>query len=256
MIKKHFNSLHRINAKAVIIATFSAFSLLPFFGLSLHGSERLSESFTSPIGNVPPDWKMVAKGREVIAEIQEISDTNQTALLIQRPGKNPANALVYYEGPGTQQFGNFTASVTFSYDQQPSATSSSRGILLRAQVPQYERAEGYYIAVEPYNMERALSIFWNPISHVENELTLATSPIQDPLNPHTKYILEVSAKGHVIEASLWSTTPAGAKDQELASVMTDEAVHAGSGYFGLRSAHGNSGPVSSWFHSLHLQENE
>lgn len=221
---------------------------------------RLTESFAAPVGGVPENWRaaLVRKDtREAVVGIVALSGAEApAALLIEREGRLPESGALYYTGSeGQVKNGNLadlSATVTFRFNETVDGPNT-RGFILRSKRLSYARFEGYYVAVTPRGGSRSLAIFYNPQNHVENGVELASTPLASVLNPNTDYILSVSAKGPVIEATL---QPAGAAAgaKPLATVRTEEATQASSGYFGLRAAYSNSGPLRTWFRQLHLTD--
>ncbi len=220
-------------------------------------ASRMSETFSAPLHGLPEGWVAVKKGGEAIAAIHELTGTPGTnGLLLQRPGKDPASAALYLTGSQGDitegKLGDFTVSVTIRFESSPKSTSGYYGIVGRAAKRSYDKNKGYFVAFQPVGKSRTLSIFRDPLSHVENGEELASVPLGEELKPGTDYILQAHFKGPVIEATLWSTDAAGAKHDNLASVSTDAADTSAAGYFALRGAFGNSGPQGAYFRSLHI----
>lgn len=244
-----------------ITRTLPAALALLFLALPpVEGSSRLTESFTSPEGGVPAAWKAVDRGPASVVNIQHIPDIGATGLLIARAPNGVGSGALWYTGSdlGEQKgkIANLHATVTIRIDQPKKSTSSARGIVLRAKDTRYEKFQGYYIAFQSEGEKAGLGIYWNPTNHVENGEELAFSAFKKPLQNRTDYILQVSAKGEEIQASLWSVDTSGAKETSLAEVQITGANNTGAGYFGLRGSYGNSGPVNTWFRSLHLGSTE
>lgn len=221
---------------------------------------RLTESFAAPVGGVPENWRpaLVRKDtrQEVVGVVALSGADAPAALLIEREGRVPESGTLYYTGSeGAIKNGNIadlSATVRFRFNETVDGPNT-RGFVLRAKRLNYARFDGYYVAVTPRGGSRSLAIFYNPQNHVESGTELASTALANVLNPNTDYILSVSAKGPVIEATLQlAGAPAGA--EPLARVRTEEATQASSGYFGLRAAYSNSGPIRTWFRQLHLTD--
>lgn len=224
-------------------------------------ASRMSETFSAPQDGVPEGWVVAKRGEEAIAGIHELPGTNGTmGLLLQRPAKNPASAAVYFTGSQGDivegRLGDFTVSVTIRFESHSKASSGYYGIIGRATNRNYDKNKGYFVAFQPVGKTPSLGIFHNPLSHVENQEELASVPLSQELKPGVDYILQAQFKGPVIEATLWSTDSAGAKQETLGSVSTDAAVQLEPGYFALRGAFGNSGPQGGYFRSLHISTQE
>jgi hypothetical protein len=227
--------------------------------LSGQTEARFSESFQSPAGALPKGWHQVngpqASGEALIEEIPKAD--GQAGLVIRRPeGPLPGNSAVYYldaiGGGGDGRLRDFSGSVLIRYSQVPKAASSTRGVVLRAQSPDYANFRGYYLAIEPRGDHKGLGIYYNPPRHTDSGEPLAFTPLPSDLKLERDYLLKFSAKGPSIEGSLWTVDEAGAPLKEVVSVTTGEASEE-SGYFGFRGGYGNSGPVNTWYRSLNLE---
>lgn len=214
---------------------------------------RLTESFVHPVGGVPQGWSVVKAGEGAIAEIRETP--GGTGLLIERPGKTAENAAVFMTAPegelASAKIADLSATVLLQF--RGIKGSSSRGVVVRAQSDRYNRFGGYYIAVTGEGKDLGIGIYWNPTSHVENGQPLAFTPIQQKIQQNVDYRLQVSAEGSRIEAKLLTVDAKGGAGEVIASAAIDNAEHVKAGYFGLRGAYGNSGPIGTLFRSLHLQ---
>ncbi len=232
-------------------------ALLAFPLLSAVAAERYTESFGAPEGGLPAGWAASTTGGEPIAEVRALDGARVShALLIERPGPQATNATVYLTGeagaPSGGKIADFSLSVTFRIAESKPGNSSSRGVFFRASALSYNKSKGYYVAVHRNGAQRGVVIYRNPKSHTQNGDEIATASFSKNLEADTDYILQVSAKGATVEASVYKTNASGAKGEELGTARTDDATDIKPGYIGLRGAYGNSGPVGTWFHSFHL----
>ena len=223
-----------------------------------YAETRFTESFDTPAGGVPTGWvaemSNPPEGEAMIAEVSKASGL--MALLIRRPGAPHGSAAVYYagtpDGVSDGQLKNFSGSVLLRYQQHPKANSSTRGVVVRASALQYGKFDGYYIAIEPRGDEKGLRIYRNPKDHVDHGEQLAFDPLPSNMQMNVDYLLRFTVKDSVIEAVLSTVDDTGNPLKDVATVRIDSATPS-SGYFGLRGAYGNSGPVETWFRSLHLK---
>lgn len=251
IMKNHF---YRLTLGTLIAA--AALGL----GLNAEAQTRLTESFSAPVGGLPANWTPALLRKDNRAEgVQIVALPGQdalAALLIEREGRVAESGALYYTGSDGAivegKLSDLFASVTLRYSESVNGPNY-RGFMLRANRIDSRQPGGYYVAVAPRGKERELAIYHNPVSHVNQGELLARVPLKAALAPNTDYVLSVRAKGAVIEASL---RLAGADENAapIASVRTDAATQTQAGYFGLRGAYSNSGPIRTWFRQLHLTD--
>jgi len=226
--------------------------------LPLEASSRLSESFSTPADGLPANWKATARGPATATRIaiEEVPNAATPGLLIERTRDGAGSGAVWYTGPelGSPdgKIRDFQASVIFRVEQPPKSNSSTRGMAFRANRLAYDKYQGYYVAVQAWGDKRGLGIYFNPQSHVNDGTELAFTPLRESLKTGEDYLLQVKVAGSEMEAALWKVTREGTKERLLAETKTTDNQNLEPGYFGLRGGYGNTGPIKTWFRSLHL----
>lgn len=122
------------------------------------------------------------------------------------------------------------------------STKPWAGIILRAERRTLVKFEGYFIGLNPTSPNGALIISRSPTSHVDMGEILTTTPL--PFAVREEWlVLKFTAEGSKLAASLFHWNNGKPNFQSpIASVEINDAIIEG-GFFGFRSAFGNSGWV-------------
>jgi len=210
----------------------------------------LSESFTSPVGELPFGWTyVIGTNSNSSAAIGQ----NPNGLLFQRAASGGANSngVVFYTGSseniseGIIQ-GYFSAQISFTLSGVSLGDGSSQGIILGASQQNYD-ATGIYVGFFASGSNRGLGIWSNPTGNNNPGTQLDFSAFTANLARDTTYILELSVSGNVLSASIRTND---AIPQQIASVSASD-VNIAAGYFGIRTAYANTS-VATTFSDLTL----
>ncbi len=190
--------------------------------------EALRESFTAPLGEVPPGWEWfdASPKNHSAAPPQITVAEGAEGLKFERVSRAWDNSAIFYT---PRPFSDFTGSVVIR--RQGVTNAPCIGIALRAQRPAYS-FDGYYLVLRYTGKQRGLSVHENPQGYSEIGEELAFAPFAENLISGKDYLLKFSVVGKEIKASLWEKDGNVQLGEE---VVYTQAEGLQSGLFGFRS---------------------
>lgn len=241
----------RIPPSAAAVLVCGAVLASPFAS-----AQTLVEPFDSPLGELPPGWKVEWRAsaqlgiRNGIARISELPDGSGHALLQSRTDGAGGNSLVYLahsEGLLTHdKLGDFTAAATYRYEPENAGENDHRGVLIRAREADSD-GSGYLISIQGNG---TLSIIKNPDGH-DGGQRLASARLLEQL-AGKDYRLVIRAEGDQITATVFSWNDGdGQFSHEMGMVHAVDASHS-AGYFGFRSLF-RAPDRSTWWRDLEIE---